>query len=342
MRNGPTSTSIETQVLKDREGALRGEPDAVERLCDALMEVNDRHRSLVPVLRELLDSGNPTLMVYGASALARLKIGAAAAVPQLIELAQYGDGAPREAAVAALGEIPGPATLECLVGLFESSDFEFNIHHVAPALVARSDEWAPVLRRIERGLAYFTGDEHAVLKMKLTEPDPWATGLAPTLRVPSSEPYVRILPAARQFQPPAEYFADYAQALPDQTGLVCEGRFRFDAGSKSEVGLRISRTSRSLPDRIVVFSADADSFGEKPDGVLIHLATAAVHIFGLNPATTAWIVHESSRGPSESIFKDSATLYNLTLNRERSMYVRRAEGDPTTFGLLLGELGGHR
>jgi hypothetical protein len=306
------------------------------------MEVNERHRSLVPALRELLDSGEPTLMVYGASALARLKIGAAAAVPQLIELAQYGNGLPREAAVAALGQIPGQSTLECLVGLFESSDFEFDMHHVAPALVARSAEWAPYLRRIESGLGHFTGDEHAVLKMKLTEHDPWSSGLTPSLRVPPAGEWINILPEAWGRDAPATYFAGHAQRLPDQPGLVYEDRFRFEAGSKSEVGLRIYRTSRDTPKHIVVFSSDAKSFGRQPADVVAQLATAAVHIFGLDTAKTAWIVHESSRGASASIFGDRATLCGLTFNPKRSTFGRQNWGEPTRCGILLGELGGHR
>ncbi len=77
---GPATSSLESSILQDKEPAKRGGQEAMDRRCNSLNQVTECNRRLVPILRDLLDSDDPTMVVYTANALARLKIGASAAI----------------------------------------------------------------------------------------------------------------------------------------------------------------------------------------------------------------------------------------------------------------------
>ena len=164
---GAAHASIEADIRSNLEAAKAGDPDAIDRVCDALEQVAEHHRALVPALREVLRSGEPALVTYGAVALGRL--GNGAAVPQLIELARYAEWSPRQAAVSALGRIPGRVSLECLVDLFESSDFSFSHSWVGPAIRAHGLDVTPYLSRLSVAVSRFTSDERAALSIVLEE-----------------------------------------------------------------------------------------------------------------------------------------------------------------------------
>ncbi|ODU01542.1 MAG: hypothetical protein ABS79_01490 [Planctomycetes bacterium SCN 63-9] len=149
---GAAHASIEADIRSNLEAAKAGDPDAIDRVCDALEQVAEHHRALVPALREVLRSGEP-----------------AAAVPQLIELARYAEWSPRQAAVSALGRIPGRVSLECLVDLFESSDFSFSHSWVGPAIRAHGLDVTPYLSRLSVAVSRFTSDERAALSIVLEE-----------------------------------------------------------------------------------------------------------------------------------------------------------------------------
>src|SRR5437763_12289261 len=103
----PNRESLEATLLNNLTAAKGGDEEAMDKVCDALLLVREQHTSLVPVLRSILATGEPTLMTYGANALANLKEGAQPAVFDLVALAKAGSGTAQEAAICALGNVPG-------------------------------------------------------------------------------------------------------------------------------------------------------------------------------------------------------------------------------------------
>jgi len=336
---GASHASIETELRSNLEAAKAGSPDAIDRVCDALRQVTEHHRALVPALREVLRSGEPTLVTYGAMALGRLGIGAAAAVPQLVELAKYGEGSPRQAAVSALGRIPGGTSLECLVELFESSDFSFNHSWVGPAIRAHGADVTPHLSRLSAALAHFAGDERGALSIVVDEIWDAAGRVGPSALKTPALGLVSILPEARGHQSAAEFFAPHACELADGPGLVHDDRFRFDAGMKSEVGIQIYRTSRDLPKWVVVFTADDCAYGASPTDVVTHLATAVSHIYGLSPKSTGWVTHQTSASGQHGGVKDDARLVVMRYEPRSGTFQRPNWGDKTALEDLLASLG---
>ena len=333
---GASHAPIETELRSNLEAAKAGDVDAIDRVCDALRQVTEHHRALVPVLREVLRSGEPTLVTYGAIALGRLGIGAAAAVPQLVELAKYGEGTPRQAAVSALGRIPGRVSLECLVEQFESSGFSFNHNWVGPAIRGHGTDVTPYLSRLSAALAHFAGDERGALSIVVDEIWDAAGRVGPSaLKTPALGGLVSILPEARGGQSAAEFFAPHACELADGPGLVHDDRFRFDAGMKSEIGIQIYRTSRDLPKWVVVFTADDCAYGASPTDVITHLATAVSHIYGLSPKSTAWVTRRTSGSGPHAGLQAEARLVMLRHEPKSGTFQRPNWGDRAVLEDLL-------
>lgn len=339
----PTQPSLENILLRNLTAAKDGDEEAIDTVCDALLLVRERDTNLVPLLRSILQIDDQTLKTYAANAAANLQGAAAPLVPDLIAQATEGSGTARQAAICALGCIPGKASVEYLVNLFETGDLPTIKDWVCSALMRHGPDVAPYIPRLEVAASLHVGEDSKLLNRHLNKIRQ-AARLEGTreLRAIDLSNRIAIYPKAWIGRTAADHFAPHARRLPEGAGLVHDERFPFVAGAKSEVGLQIYRTGRQEPAFVVVFTADEGWYGQSPQNVIEFLATAATHMFGLEPERTAWVERWTVGSGYTKLGHDEADLVRMDYDRETGMFGNPQWRRHESFEELLEELGASR
>jgi hypothetical protein len=307
----PEQPSLELTLLRNLAAAQTGDAEATSRVYETLKQLDpDEHADLFPTVRKLLTLENRDVQMSAAIFIGSLRNAAEPAIPDLVELAKA-DKSLRGACVSSLSQIPGEESAEALADLFVAGTETGYMEEfmLLSALRARAGDMVDHLPRIEAAAKRFKGESADAVSYFLNEIR------EARLVMPRWEPpdrafggRVELLTTGFADVDPAEHFGPHQVELPEGRGLLFKGRLPFQVstapglqGPEGEVGLRVYRTNSVQPKHVVVISADDEWYGASPQKCIEHLATACVHIFGLDPKSTVWVEHwTASAGMNQS------------------------------------------
>jgi hypothetical protein len=298
----PEQSSLESTLLRNLAAAQKGDAEATTRVYETLKQLDpEEHADVFPTVRRLLALEDADARMSAAIWIGALRAAAEPAIPDLVELAKS-DEALKGACVSSLAQIPGERSATALADLFvagtETDHMEAFM--LLNSLKFRAEELVEHLPRIEAAAKRFEGESADCVNSFLNEIR------QARLVMPQWDPpdvayggRVELLPQGFAEVEPDEHFGQHQIELGNGPGLVYEGRLPFqiaDAeGLRGEVGLRVYRTNRTKPQHVVVISADEDWYGASPQDCIEHLATACVHMCGLDPKSTVWVEHWAAR-----------------------------------------------
>lgn len=295
----PEQSSLESTLLRNLAAAQKGDAEATTRVYETLKQLDpEEHADVFPTVRRLLTLKDADVRMSAAIWIGSLRGAAEPAIPDLVELAKS-DEALKGACVSSLAQIPGERSATALADLFVAgteTDY-MEAFMLLNALKFRAEELVEHLPRLEAAAKRFEGESADCVNSFLNEIR------QARLVMPQWDPpdvayggRVELLPQGFAKVDPDEHFGPHQIDLADGPGLVYEGRLPFQYGSaqggeeiRGEVGLRMYRTNRAKPQHVVVISADEDWYGPSPQRCIEHLATACLHMCGLDPKSTVWI-----------------------------------------------------
>lgn len=323
----PHNSSLESTLLRNLAAAQKGDADASSRVYDTLKQLDpDRHADLFPTVRRLLTLNDPDVQMAAAIFIGSLREAAEPAVPDLVELAKK-DEELKGPCVCSLVQIPGERSAQALADLFVSGaeTDATEAYMILSALRSRASDMVEHLPRIEVAANRFGGESADVVNDFLNDVRR-ARPSVPEWQLSDVEfgSRVTLLPQGFEEVEPDEHFGPHRVELAEGSGLVYEGRLPFEVsveGLRGEVGLRVYRTNRADPQHVVVISADEDWYGASPQDYYEYLATACVHMCGLDPKSTAWIERWTASTGMNQTAADELSLVSMRFDpKTRGMH----------------------
>ncbi len=296
---------IEPVLLEGAAAIKRGEnldPASIAKITKALDEFSPQtHHKLTPLVDSFLTVKNPWVQLHAALAIGRLKDSGSRYVPTLKELANQSDipTYTSGACLSALGEIATPEAIDFLtttIGTLSRPDWLYVLGALAQA-GASADKAIGPLKELSR--------HPALSEKKRKEVTQTVAKIYQAIKYQHAEDikafdffeYISILSSEfGEGQTAYQHFAPYSTPINyNQDGLIHQGRMRFAFSEpKNELGIRIFRGPEG--GAVVVFETDSASYGVGPTSAIEHLATAAVHIFDLDPRNTTWVEYYGRSG----------------------------------------------
>jgi len=334
---------IEGVLLRGAAEVQRGQTPDPERIVHALRRVSPEHRGLAPVIAALLEANSRDIQVFSACALANVKDAAIHHIPALIALAEkkipYG---PSAAAISTLGALATPDAIAFLGQALESHPRN-ELPDVVGALKFAGAAAVPAIGPLKRLLADSTIPpiRHREIRDAVAAIHTAARyEYASTMASLDLHEYIPIAPNLGKGGSTAyEYFARYSTPVdPTHEGLIHRGRFRFlmngALNQRNEIGIRVY--GRPEGGNVVVFDWDDRSHGVTPTNGAEAIATAALHIFNLDPRRTTWIEnYQEKSGLSEGICQEVTFEFDARAGAFEHPEWRRAKSCTA----LLRELG---
>lgn len=281
--------NLEAKLMSSVARYTSGDASAIDDLVMTLRLVPAEEVSLAPLIESLLKLPDGDVQVFSACALSRFGKSASAQVPALVELMNQRAIGPSGAAAMALGAIGTPEAVEALTKALQERP-EPILGYIAGGLKIAGADAAPalpVLQRIARkgGIGQFERQsvQEAIAAI-------YAGIREENSRAMQDAEIFEHIPVGRfdEGESAHEFYSPYYSGpLNDEVGLVHDGRFRYRFDENGEIGLRIYMKDDSSC--VVVMSSDGESFGTCPTKVSEYLATAILHMYGLDAQYTTWI-----------------------------------------------------
>jgi hypothetical protein len=287
---------LEGQLLRHLAAFQRGNQDAARLVFNLVMKPTNRPLpdAMLPVLRQMLGVDNQDIQIAATVGLASMKQRAQAALPDLRELALSNHAASAEAAVCAIGAIPGSDAVAALLEVLEhckASVDQERASVVVETCANRASDFQEHVERLASAVKeIFAGDEEmckqALDKVRHSSRDA-ISDVFGLLQMPNAIDMRHVRDVF--YVTGGMQGAVAPRPIPEGSGAVVDERFNFLGDSASEIGLRIYRHPTASNAYLVAFVSDGESYGDWVTNCVEDLATTVREVYGLRDANITWL-----------------------------------------------------
>lgn len=284
-----------------------GTPKAANDLFDFLVSQDNRPvpQGALTALTEILKIQNEDIQIAATVALGSMKERAVDAVQALEHLAKSEEGKVANAAVCALGEIPGGQSVQAILNALDMcqdrpvSDKAWSIVQICSR---RAAEFCGSLSRIEEALKTIYAPDSSEYK----EYPLMCKSALDTIRFHARENTSlalesMYLPEQVDIQDAIRWCRQNGykeDLLPQRESRLDPGdklnaRFRFRINQPSEIGLQIRRHPQDSERYLVIISNDDKSYGDSLTQNFETIAWAVRGMYSLQNADITWIEHNA-------------------------------------------------
>lgn len=330
---------LEERLLSQLTLATRGDKDALGRAYSILdKEVQARNGSMAGTIAGLLKHADQGIRIVAALALGRFNPNDAKPHVEALARCMRDDNSHpvAGAAACALGQLRTPECVKALMEMLSDPKIEGGIAiHYFSALGQCGADAAEALPALSEFIARVGSDRAHYAQEALSNIQTAVrTRNLETISSASLPGIVDMRQPPGQYIPPSRLFAPHKTTVPSGMGMQVNRLFQYQT-TDGALSCRIQIYNRQRGGHVVAIIADDQSHGTiETHSELI--ATAILHIYGLNPQTTSWLQHwsESYSGSRPST---SQISYKLHRDGER-LYDPDWRGKPS-FESALRELG---
>ncbi len=295
--------TFESALYRSIAAYQRGELAAVTDAYNLLMNRENRPvpQGALPALNALLKIKNEDIQIAAASALGSMGEGAKSSVNDLKDFATSHSGNAANAAVCAIGQIPGEASVTALVEILDRckdrADGDKALF-IVETCALRAKDFTGHLDAIQSSLRMIYPNEAwqyqtQLNKIRMSGRQTSLEELSPIWR-PDSSDYLDV-PAAILSRTRGRIEGDIAEtALNLDAGLILDDRFLFKITEQSEVGIKIHRHPLNTNRYLVILSQDQGAYGNPLSLNFEVIAWAVQQKYALQDAEITWIEHTTA------------------------------------------------
>lgn len=305
------------RALADVQG---GKPGAIGKVYELLVNTNNRPipDSALPALISILTLQKIDIQIAASVALYSMRERALGAVPALRTLAVSSRGEPANAAICALGGIPGKESAQALLEILETcmdGASKEKAVIIITECARRAADFQEHVARLEETLGLVLAGEEWRYKSPLDTlrqlvRQEQSLNLD-ALNLPTE---VNIQQALFSYQKGEFEGILPVRELPSGVGVILDERFSFRVRFASEVGLQIHRHPRDQNRYLIVLSNDGDAFGDQLSLVFEDVASAIREIYALRGAEITWV--ERNTPSSGNNLRETIEHEHVTFERD--------------------------